>query len=142
MLDKLLHSHDFLLKEVVPQHEPVHRGVEPDCVVGFALEFVFSPEYLDQLLGNVRVFMEVVLVDMLTDFEVELDVLYVCKLLFVVNHLTTDKTMLPKFLFDPILGVDQGINSLTNFRVGIVVMEFSLNPFFGELPCKLNRGHV
>jgi hypothetical protein len=141
-LDEFFCGHDFFLAEIVFEHESVHRGVKFDFEVGVAVEFVVGFEDFDDLLREAHFVIQVVLVGVFTNFEIQLDVLDILEFFLVLSHGTAEQSVLMQFFLDTSLRIDHGVDGLVNLGVGVVVMEFLLNAFFGHFPGKLNRSHV
>jgi len=74
----------------------VHRSVKLNLFIGFSLEFIFGSKNFNNLFGQIllSVFSKIVLVDMFTNFKIKLDILDIFKLLFILSHSATNKTML------------------------------------------------
>ena len=85
---------------------------------------------------------QVVLVGVFADFEIQLDILDIFEFFLILSHSTAEESMFMQFFLDTGLRIDHGVDGLVNLGVGVVVMEFLLNAFFGHFPCKLNRSHV
>lgn len=79
---------------------------------------------------------------MFTNFEIELDILDILDFFLILSHGTAEQAVLMQFFLDTSLRIDHGVDGLVNLRVGVVVVQFLLNAFFGHFPRKLNRSHV
>ncbi len=75
---------------------------------------------------------------MFADFEIQLDILDILEFFLILSHGTAKESVLMQFFLDTGLRVNHSVDGLVNLGVGIVVMEFLLNAFFGHFPCKLN----
>ncbi len=103
-LDKFFSSHDFLLAEVISEHESVHGCVQLDLIISLPLELVFDSEDFHNLLGQVLIdiLSEVILINVFTHFKIELDVFDVLEFFLVLSHGSTDKAMFVQFFLGAI----------------------------------------